>query len=205
MREHKRRKRRGDKEDTLAADQRADRLQRVAKMYLSGVSARDIALKEGVPRQAIYDDMRRLRKIWWNRNNRAADSLIAEQVAKIDRAEQAAWEGWERSCKNATEKTTETGGESTKVTKKIKGQSGNPSFLAVIAKLIEQRCKLLKIGQYATEDSGVMVGMLVEVVVENTEQINRIMDFGDFDKLTDQSNVVEGEVLNSNENQTDPD
>ena len=89
MREHKRRKRRGDKEDTLAADQRADRLQRVAKMYLSGVSARDIALKEGVPRQAIYDDMRRLRKIWWNRNNRAADSLIAEQVAKIDRAEHA--------------------------------------------------------------------------------------------------------------------
>ncbi len=205
MREHKRRKRRGDKEDTLAADQRADRLQRVAKMYLSGVSARDIALKEGVPRQAIYDDMRRLRKIWWNRNNRAADSLIAEQVAKIDRAEQAAWEGWERSCKNATEKTTETGGESKKVTEKVKGQSGNPSFLAVIAKLIEQRCKLLKIGQYATEDSGVMVGMLVEVVVENTEQINRIMDFGDFDKLTDQSNVVEGEVLNSNENQTDPD
>ncbi len=205
MREHKRRKRRGDKEDTLAADQRADRLQRVAKMYLSGVSARDIALKEGVPRQAIYDDMRRLRKIWWNRNNRAADSLIAEQVAKIDRAEQAAWEGWERSCKNATEKTTETGGESTKVTKKIKGQSGNASFLVVIARLIEQRCKLLKIGQYATEDSGVMVGMLVEVVVENTEQINRIMDFGDFDKLTDQSNVVEGEVLNSNENQTDPD
>lgn len=205
MREHKRRKRRGDKEDTLAADQRADRLQRVAKMYLSGVSARDIALKEGVPRQSIYDDMRRLRKIWWNRNNRAADSLIAEQVAKIDRAEQAAWEGWERSCKNATEKTTETGGESKKVTEKVKGQSGNPSFLAVIAKLIEQRCKLLKIGQYATEDSGVMVGMLVEVVVENTEQINRIMDFGDFDKLTDQSNVVEGEVLNSNENQTDPD
>lgn len=204
MREHKR-KRRGNKEDTLAADQRADRLQRVAKMYLSGVSARDIALKEGVPRQSIYDDMRRLRKIWWNRNNRAADSLIAEQVAKIDRAEQAAWEGWERSCKNATEKTTETGGESKKVTEKVKGQSGNPSFLAVIAKLIEQRCKLLKIGQYATEDSGVMVGMLVEVVVENTEQINRIMDFGDFDKLTDQSNVVEGEVLNSNENQTDPD
>jgi transposase len=198
------RKRRGNKETTLAADQRVERLQRVAKLYLAGKSALDIARTEGVNRQAIYDDIRRLRKIWWNRNNRAADKIVAEQVAKLDRAEQAAWEGWERSCLNSEETTTESG-EKQKVTTKVKGQSGDPQFLAVISRLIDQRCKLLKIGQYATEDSGVMVGMLVEVVVENTEQINRIMDFGDFQKLSDGSNVVDGEVLSSNENQTDPD
>jgi hypothetical protein len=203
----KRRKRRGNAEDTRLADCRAERMQRVGLAYLRGTPVIEIAKLEGLNRDAIYKDLAMLRRIWWKRNNRASDKLVAEQAAKLDAAEAAAWQGWERSCSNFEETTVESGGAEGKgkTTKKTRGQSGDPAFLSVIAKIVEQRCRLLRVGQYASEDSGVMVGKLVEIVVENAEQINRIMDFGEFDKLTDQSNVIEGEVVKSDENPTDPD
>jgi hypothetical protein len=199
----RKRKRIGSREDQLLALQRRERLERVARLYLTGKSALDIAGVEGVPRSKVYEDLRMLRRIWHKRNNRAADRLVAEEVAKLDRLEQAAWEGWERSCQNAEETTTTTGGEEgTKVTRKIKGQGGDASFLAVASKIVDQRCKLLKIGQYSNEDTGVMVGKLVEVVVENADQVGIFLDYGDFEKLTDDSNVIEG---TANEARATPD
>lgn len=189
----KKRKRRGNAEDSRLADARDERMLRVAKAYLRGVAVIDIAKKEGVDRKAIYDDMAKLRRIWWKRNNRASDKLVAEQAAKLDAAEAAAWEGWERSCRRFRETTVESGEEGKgKTTKKTRGQSGDPAFLAVIAKIVEQRCRLLRIGQHASEDSGVMVAAMIEVVVEDRKQVASVMNFGEYEKLTDQSKIIEG-------------
>ena len=162
-----------------------ERLERVSKLYLSGKSITAIAESEQLKPKQIFDDLRLLRSTWRKRNSRKTDKLASEEVAKLDRAEQAAWEGWERSCQNAEETTTTTGGEeSAKVTKKIKGQSGDASFLAIVAKIIDQRCKLLKIGQYSNEDTGTMVGKLVEIVVENADQVGVFLDYGDYEQLS---------------------
>lgn len=189
---------------------RAERLPRVVDQYCKGRTCREISLKEGITIHSVYKDLQYARQIFWKRNNEASDRLIFEQAAKLDAAERAAWEGWERSCKDA-EETTEEASESNgnKLVKKVKGQSGDPSFLAIVAKIVDQRCKLFKIGQYASEDSGTVVARLIEIVVDNPSQIGQIMEFGEYEKLTDQSKVIDGVVIDKgnadDENTPDPD
>ena len=84
------RRRVGSKEDTLAANQRRERMESVVKMYLTGKSVLDIAKAHNVDRGRIYQDLRVTRVIWRKRNDRSAEALISEEIAKIDRIEAAA-------------------------------------------------------------------------------------------------------------------
>jgi hypothetical protein len=194
------RRTKGCAEDNIAAMARKERLERVVSSYCKGVTCIQIAKSEGVPLTTVYNDLRVARKIFYKRNNEAAERLIFEQAKKIDEIERAAWEGWERSVKDATERTKETNADGeTKLTKKVKGQAGDPQFLAIAMKAVDQRCKLFKIGQYSKEDSGTVVARLIEIVVDSPDQINQIMEFGDYQKLTDDSQVIEGTVIDKGE------
>lgn len=179
------RKRIGNKATTLAADQRKERIERVIKMYLTGKSALEIANATGVNRQAVYQDLRIARRIWRKRNDRAAESLVAEEVAKIDRIEAAAWDAWERSQQDAVEITEDATADGKKSTsKKTKGQAGGAQYLTVALACVDKRCKMLKIGEYSTDESSNDLAPLVEVVVENQEQIAAIMEFGEYSRIT---------------------
>ncbi len=185
----KQRTRIGGPKEVLAADQRRERIEAVVKLYLKGKSVLDISKLRGVPRQAIYHDLRVARKIWRKRNDQAAESLIAEEVAKIDRMESELWEQWELSKQDATELTIERGADKkiAKRSKKTKGQTAEARYLELALKCVDKRCRLLKIGEYATEETGAMVGMLVEVVVENPEEVAAIMNYRDYETLTQPS------------------
>lgn len=78
---------------------------------------------------------------------RAFDRYKAEQLAKIDAIEKAAWKGWRRSLRPAEKRSAEvindSDGERKKSSKTEEGQAGDPAFLAVMHKCIERRCKIL--------------------------------------------------------------
>jgi hypothetical protein len=179
------RKVKGSRERGRMSDARKERLESVVKMYLTGKSVLDISKKLGVSTDLIYKDMQLARKIWRKRNDRAAEALVAEEIAKIDRIEQAAWDGWEKSQKDAVETSEDVTADNKKSTsKKTKGQAGAAQFLTVALECVNKRCKMLKIGDYATEESTKLGGLMVEVVVDSQEEIAEIMDFGDYKKLT---------------------
>ena len=179
------RRRTGSKEDTLAANQRRERMESVVKLYLTGKSVLDIAKAHNVDRGRIYQDLRAARAIWRKRNDRSAEALISEEIAKIDRIEAAAWDGWEKSRQDAVEISEDTDVAGKKSNgKKTKGQSGNCAFLAQALACVDKRCKMLKIGEYATEESAKLAGIMVEIVVDSQEEIAEIMDYGDYKKLT---------------------
>lgn len=180
------RRRKGSKEDVLQADRRRERLEAVVKSYLMGKSVREIAILQKLTVQQVYGDIRLARKIWHKRNDRSADVLISEEIAKIDRIEAEAWCGWLKSQQDAEESSIENDptGKAIKAVKKTKGQAGDAKFLAIALGCVDKRCKMLKIGEYSTDESANDVAPLVEIVVESQEQIASIMEYGDYAKLT---------------------
>jgi hypothetical protein len=122
--------------------------------YLGGLSMRKIAAELGVSVWTVHNDLAVVRKVW--REEMAAEYEIWKdrELERIDKLELAAWDGWQRSLQDAvkiSERMVPVGNGSERVgveqTMETKGQAGDPSFLAVIAKCIEQRCKIL--GLYA--------------------------------------------------------
>ena len=179
------RKVKGSTKNIRLSDARAERLEAVVKLWLTGKSYIEISKKLGVSTDSLYKDMQLARRIWRSRNNRAAEALVAEEVAKLDRIEQAAWDGWEKSQQDAVEVAEDVGADGKKSTsKKTKGQAGAAQFLTVALECVNKRCKMLKIGEYSNDESSNDLAPMIEVVVENQEQIAAIMDFGDFQKIT---------------------
>jgi hypothetical protein len=190
---NKPRRRRGNPQNVVLADLRKERMPKVIRMYLKGIPVMDIAAHFKLERPVIYKDLSLARKIWNKRVDRAARELMSVELAKVDTVEEEAWEQWERSKKDAEEQTVDkdADGKVTGKSKKRKGQSGDPSYLAIILKCVDQRCKMLKIGEYAAEGSGELMAKLVEVVIDDVKQIPAIMDFDDYEKMLDAGKTVD--------------
>src|SRR5262249_7801137 len=71
----------------------------------------------------------------------------AQELAKIDAVETAAWAAWERSQHDAEIRLAETthcgGSQQTRASKKTANRAGDASFLESIVRCIALRCKLL--------------------------------------------------------------
>src|SRR5262249_49125648 len=78
-----------------------ERRKRVAEAYLRGQMQGQTARQEGVDRGTIARDLAAIRADWLASSIRDFDAARAEQLAKVDRIEQLATDGWERSCRDA--------------------------------------------------------------------------------------------------------
>jgi hypothetical protein len=138
----------GDRDTVLA--RRAE----VATRYCRGQPQRTIAAALGVSQQQISLDMRVVRAEWRRTMADEFDRLKAEQLARIDAVEVAAWEGWERSCADAertlTRKVTDADGDRIEASRTVAGQAGDPRFLQIIDSCIDRRLRL--IGGYPAGD-----------------------------------------------------
>ena len=84
------------------------------------------------------------------------EERLAQQLRRIDLLEKEAWESWQKSKKPETTITEDyyeedgDGEESPNVTLKrvIKSSNGDPRFLAIISRCIDQRSKLLKLDKF---------------------------------------------------------
>ena len=134
------------------------RRQEVGARYLRGEYQSAIAQAVGVSQAQISMDLKAMRDLWLASSLRDFDALKSEQLAKIDAVEVEAWAAWLRSQQPREVSITEQteGGEvvgtdgtsqpkrpTRKASMRREGQSGDPRFLAVIQKCIDQRCVIL--------------------------------------------------------------
>lgn len=123
----------------------AQRRQQVAERYLRGEYQSAIASSLGVDTATVSRDLAAVRAAWLASAVRDFDAAKAQELAKIDEVERAAWQAWERSTQNK-EVAIQEAGEDKKLKKAVlrkEGQSGNPAFLNTILTCIERRCAIL--------------------------------------------------------------
>ena len=136
----------------------ADRRHRVAARYLQGEYQSAIARELGVSQAQVSLDLKAMRALWLQSAMRDFDTLVSEQLAKIDRVEVAAWEAYARSLlpREITVTEQSEGGEAVdedgtkrpksptrKASMRREGQAGDPRFLERVQKSIDQRSALL--------------------------------------------------------------
>jgi len=159
------------------AAEREVRAPTVAKMYLRGMSHRAIASALKIDFKTVGKDIEHCRKIWRENSLKSFEAHLAEQLAKLDQAEAAAWNGWERSQLDDVQTSTEEtevpdGSPITKTKMSRRGQSGQAAFIATVTKIVELRCKLLGLlDKDAAEQSIATANFnVVSIVVDSREQ-----------------------------------
>lgn len=147
--------------------QRETRRKTVSDMYLARKPMHEIAEALGVSVPTISNDLAFLRKQWQTETERNMSEAKAQELARIDRIEEVAWEAWYKSVGKNTAKTVEaeetphmimgvndkgkrvpTGetklslvSKTTKVT--TREQTGDTRYLDKIQWCIEMRVKML--------------------------------------------------------------
>lgn len=121
----------------------AHRRQQVAERYLRGDYQTTIAQSLGVDTATISRDLKALRELWLTSAIRDFDAAKAQELAKIDEVERAAWSGWTRSQEDKEISFSEVGVKGTRSGSRSEGQSGNAAFLTTILTCIERRCAIL--------------------------------------------------------------
>jgi len=156
----------------------------VSRMFVRGFSVMQIADHTGIAHQEVQAYILRAREVWRERASQNIDAWMAEQLAKLDAVENEAWCGWERSQKPEVTTTSESTNDTPP--KRHEGRKttirhGAAGYLDLILRCIEARSKLLKL----TEPDVINVSQdtIVEVVVDSREQVQQIMQFGQFAKL----------------------
>jgi len=111
-----------------------ERERRVWDLLLQGLDGVEIARREGVDPAVISRIKTRLERRLVEETKGKVETFRARQIAEIRRARREAWRGWEASCKPAAKTTRRSTARGAGLVEanEIKGQSGNPAFLATI-------------------------------------------------------------------------
>lgn len=144
-----------------------ERRQQVAARYIRGEYQSQIARDLGLSQMQISLDLKAIKAEWLQSTLRDFDALKGEQLAKVDEIERAAWEGWQRSLlprEVTVTEASEGARPGRKATMRKEGQGGDPRFLQVIQKAIDQRCQILGIGamQDALKNAGLGLAALLD-------------------------------------------
>lgn len=166
------------------------RLGDVADLYLQCVPVHKIATKFNTTVKSIYRDLNNIRKMWAKHALTGAKGIIASELAKLDRIEREAWEMHERQKNDEITDRREKGmtpkGPISKRSKTKQTPKANAAWLQVILDCMEKRAKLLKLYDPDQSHTGVMRAMILEVVVENPEQVQKIISYDQFREMAAQ-------------------
>ena len=127
----------------LTAEQRRET---IAALYLRGQYQSAIARQVGVTQQQVSYDLKALRKQWLAAALRDFDEAKALELQRIDEAERAYWQGWERSCQQREVTLTKrVTGKDPRDEASIRKETpvGDPRFLDGVMRCIAQRWDLL--------------------------------------------------------------
>jgi predicted transcriptional regulator len=129
------------------------RRERVAEMYLQGMSQNQIAKQIGMSQKSISNDIVEIRTQWVNSSIRDFDAMRGEQLAKIDRVEAEYCAAWERSKANGDD---------------------DPRYMQGVERCVDQRCKLLGLNApVRTEITGANGGAITVQPVTEDQVIER--------------------------------
>lgn len=143
----------------------------VAEMYIEGKTQSEMAKRLQVTQSTICKDLMKIKEQWKRKYAEDFGVRVSEELARIDRLERAAWEGWERSCQDAEtkvqrkemaipkvkddDKKKKPSGKQELIPVKVlrektsRGQSGDPRFLAQVQACIDMRLRI--IGAYKVD------------------------------------------------------
>ena len=151
----------------------AERRQYVATKYLQGAMQSQIARDLGLSQSQISLDLKAIRAEWLKSAIRDFDEAKSIELAKLDAAEQAYWQGWERSCKDreiSLTKAVQGDKARNEASVRRERQAGDPRFLDGVLKCIAQRCDILGLSiatEAAKELSSGLAGLLAQAKATN--------------------------------------
>lgn len=141
-----------------------ERMSRVSRLYLQGMTYGEIAKEVGVSPTTVGNDMEAVREGWLESALMDFDKRKAQEMAKLDRLEQRAWEAFERSIGEMTVRKVKEdraqpppgkrGGRPTKDKDKwvptsqteevtTKYCAGDPKYLEIIKDCVQTRLKII--------------------------------------------------------------
>lgn len=121
----------------------AERRQNVARRYLRGETQVAIGRALEVDHGTISRDLAAIRAEWLASSLRDFDAARAQELARIDEVERAAWIGWTKSQESAETLEAVVDGDRRRSRKTSKGQAGDPRFLKVVIDCVNRRCAIL--------------------------------------------------------------
>ena len=121
----------------------AERRQEVSRRYILGESQTTIARALHITQAMVSKDLKAVREAWLASAVRDFDALKAEQLAKIDQVEQAAWSAFTRSQQDTESTVQEKHGGKLKVSLRIDPHVGDPRWLQIVLDCVSRRSDLL--------------------------------------------------------------
>ena len=155
-----------------------ERQEMVQRRYLGGESLLSIAKSLGLNYGTIWNDIEKTRQRWIDRACERRDVWVAQELAKIDKIEIEAWQGWTKSQQDATEHSQKRTKDGVEQTTKRKGQAGDSQFLQVALKCVERRCRLLGLDAPTRVDVTTQENDIADIVigvVETREEAQRAL------------------------------
>lgn len=155
--------------------QREKDLVEIARRYLHGMSQMEIADELGISQSQVSRDLKVLHERWTKSALLDLNEAKARELARIDNLEREYWDAWRDSrgerIESATEQIASDSGDRKKVSVKKVKLEGNPDFLKGIQWCIEQRCKILGIGQ---PGRGASTTMMIDYNKFTDAQLERV-------------------------------
>lgn len=153
-----------DEAERVVVDQRRAR---ISDLFLVGTPLSSIAKSLLITMETVKRDLVVIRKEWIGRATADIIAKRADRLALLDKLINAAWLGWERSLEPRTlTSATKVGPGGQPVTRATTfKRDGDPRFLALIAKYIDQQTRLLGLNLQADDPVVPAYGSQVTIVL----------------------------------------
>ena len=128
---------------TRTEQEREFDLARMSRWYRAGMAPSEIADKLGLSRPQVSYDLKQIRERWVNAQLFNFNEAKALELERLDRIQEEAEQAFERSKvgRKRTRKHSIKNGQERSET--IEETAGDPRYLAIRVKCIEQRCHIL--------------------------------------------------------------
>jgi len=120
-----------------------ERRKRVGELYLKGWGQAEIANELKVRQSTISLDIKKINEAWRESTIRDFDDLRELELAKLNKVEREAWDGFERSKQPHQSATTDGQAGTQKARRTVRHQNGDPKYLSVILECNKARRELL--------------------------------------------------------------
>jgi len=133
-----------DNRNTRSRFQRESDRRTVTKLYLQGKTQSEIGEIVGVSRSQVGYDLAVVRKQWLKQTSIALEEHTAQQLAELGMVAGEAWAAWERSLSPREITIVEQVDDGTrKAVIRKEERDGSSSYLEIILRCIERRCRIL--------------------------------------------------------------
>lgn len=155
-----------------------ERVEEILRLTRRGWTQSAIAKRLGIARQTVGGILERYAKRLAKEVQLQRELLIAQQIDKIDEVVREAYGEWDRSKEEAKKEFVKIGqnpkGDTSEIGETKEWQCGDPRYLAVIIKALDQRAKIM--GLFPEKQQGNETNVSVNVGVSIAPGLENLSD-----------------------------